>query len=329
MEFKKNKKKAWNVKKPNFFIVGQPRCGTTAIYLSLKAHPQIYMPEIKEPSFFSKDLNAKSMSNTLAFVKSYDGYLQLFENVKDEIVIGEASTNYLYSKVAAKEIYKFNHAAKIIIILREPIDFLSSYCQFVKCSVLEKNPDVLEYIKCLEDALNVEEPRKKTDKRHKTKLLPYYEIIKYAEQIKRYYKYFPKDQVKIIIYDDFREDNKKILGEILSFLGADTHYPINVPKANTSKTVRDTNISAFFKFFFKTFISRVYSSRELYFFLKKLRLNSVYRLLFNNVYLKNNPDKRIDESLRLKLMKKYKTEVVKASELIGINLVKKWGYDVV
>ncbi len=112
--------------KPNLFIVGAPKCGTTFLYHYLKSHPDIYFPEFKEPHFFGSDLIRKNNAYNL----NLNQYHNLFKT--DKKIIGEASTFYIFSKNAAKEIYNFNPDAKIIIMLRDLVDLVySMHSQFV------------------------------------------------------------------------------------------------------------------------------------------------------------------------------------------------------
>jgi hypothetical protein len=105
---------------PDFFIVGQPKCGTTALYEMLRRHPEIYMPDVKEPHFFVNDVRYRHAPATL------DDYLQLFADAGPEQRIGEASVFYLWSRNAAHDIAEMEPRAKIIAILREPVGFLRS-----------------------------------------------------------------------------------------------------------------------------------------------------------------------------------------------------------
>jgi hypothetical protein len=102
--------------KLNFFIVGAPKCGTTSLYFYLKQHPEIYLPEKKVPHFFCTDFH-KEIDEFHGFpkawnIRSLEKFHELFKDVGDEKLIGEASTSYLYSSSAAKEIYRYNPAAK-------------------------------------------------------------------------------------------------------------------------------------------------------------------------------------------------------------------------
>src|SRR5436190_21521408 len=107
------------MKTPNFFIVGAPKCGTTAMYEFLKQHPQIFMTR-KEVDFFGSDLYMKER------IRDESAYLQLFAAATDEFRVGEGSVWYLYSKRAAAEIKRFVSDARIIIQLRDPTDMIYS-----------------------------------------------------------------------------------------------------------------------------------------------------------------------------------------------------------
>src|SRR3989304_4316577 len=123
-------------RKPNLFIVGAPKAGTTALHYFLKQHPDIFMSQMKELRFFSKDvqehdeeLYQKSTkrfpslyTNRFFKLRSEQDYLRHFKGRTTEKIAGESSPGYFHSKVAAKEIHKFNPDAKIIMIIREPID---------------------------------------------------------------------------------------------------------------------------------------------------------------------------------------------------------------
>jgi len=100
--------------KPNFFIVGAPKCGTTSMTEYLKQHPDIFIPEEKEPHYFGSDLEYPRITKTEA------QYLRLFSEAQDERRLGEASVWYLFSQRAAQEIYEFNPLSRIIIMLRTP-----------------------------------------------------------------------------------------------------------------------------------------------------------------------------------------------------------------
>lgn len=211
--------------KPKFFIIGNPKSGTTALYTFLKKHPSIFMPDFKEPHYFAKDLCCASDRRSSFYPMSEQQYLDLFREAQPDQLCGEASTNYLYSHVAAKEIHAFAPDAKIILILREPIDFLESYhLELLKVML----PTEAETVKDFKKALTLESARKigkqLPGKHEIPELLYYAERIKYVKQIKRFQEYFDEGQIKIIIYDDWKQNNQKVYQDILSFLEVDNSF---------------------------------------------------------------------------------------------------------
>ena len=133
------------IRKPNFFIVGAAKAGTTALYYYLKRHPDVFMCPIKEPHYFSSDIRYENFSTFhkrvhsklkirdylqnsqlyevhIDWVTGWMDYLALFRESNGEKAIGEASTGYLYSESAAANIAEKCPKAKIIIVLRDPIE---------------------------------------------------------------------------------------------------------------------------------------------------------------------------------------------------------------
>jgi hypothetical protein len=212
------------MKKPNLLIVGQPKSGTTALHQFLGQHPEIYMASIKEPHFFCHDFHTESdrYHQTRLFFdfRKEDAYLKLFAQADSAKIAGESSTNYLYSQVAAQTIYNFNPEAKIIIILREPATFLYSlHSHYVKFT--EENEENLTKALALE---SVRKSGKSLSPRVTSPSYLYYsERIKYYEQVKRYYDLFEPAQIKVILFEDFKNDNEKVYREILDFLQVDAN----------------------------------------------------------------------------------------------------------
>ena len=103
---------------PNFLIIGAMKSGTTALYYYLEQHPEIYMSPVKEPNFFS----SQERENAAGAVARIGNYRDLFRGVSGETAIGEASHSYLYEPGAAAEIRRYAPEAKLIAILRNPID---------------------------------------------------------------------------------------------------------------------------------------------------------------------------------------------------------------
>lgn len=292
------------IKKPDFFIVGAPKCGTTALYEYLKSHPEIFMPKVKEIHFFGSDLKFTNRNI------DRKGYLSLFSSAQNEKRIGEASVWYLYSKKAAEEIRNFSTNSKIIIMLRNPIDMLySNYYQFL----YNENED----IKSFTGALSAEYERKLgrliPKRAHFVQGLFYLETVRFTEQIERYIDKFGREFIHIIIYDDFKKNIIKAFRETLAFLEVDLNFQpdfqvINPNKKNRSKIFRRIllNRPLFFRVIGKILIPKAYSEIVI----KKL-------LQLNTVYVQRPP---LNPKLKKQLQKQLEPEIRKLSILLDKNL---------
>ena len=212
-------------------MVGAPKCGTTSMYQYLRQHPDIFMHPGKEPNFFADELFDKD--------PPLEEYLNNFRNSDGEKIIGEASTWYLYSKEAAKRIKLFDPKAKILIMLRNPVDMIYAlHNQLVYGGQ--------ENIKYFRTALDAESERRlgklmPSNYRDLSYLKPerllYRDIGMYEEQVLRYISTFEKSQIHIVIFDDFRQNSEAVYVEVLKFLGVDTSFrPSSFDVFNASKT---------------------------------------------------------------------------------------------
>src|SRR4030095_13924025 len=193
----------------------------------LAQHPDIFMAK-KEIHYFGSDLKTKLKI-------SESEYLEYFNEAGDKKIIGEASVWYLYSKTAATEIKKFSPEAKILIMLRNPVDVVHS---LHSQHLYDANEDVLDF----ETALNLDEERKRGSNLSESldffELPPYRDSVLFAGQVKRYLDSFGKDHVHIVLYDDFVADTRKAAGETLNFLGLDDKTQIDYKIINPNKKIR-------------------------------------------------------------------------------------------
>lgn len=225
--------------KPNFFIVGAPKCGTTALYTYLRAHPDIFMPFQKEPHHFALDLPAPRYDR----FRDRDAYVALFENAGSARRVGEASVCYLYSRLAAREIKKFNPRARIIIMLRSPVEAMHS---FYYQQIVAGEEDLTDFAA----ALSVEEERKQGRSLPPHLMGPvdclfYRDIVRYADQVRRYLAEFGRTAVHIIIYDDFKADAAAAYRATLKFLEVDPDFHTDFRIVNRSKQIRSTAMRDF------------------------------------------------------------------------------------
>jgi len=216
-------------KLPNFFIVGAPRSGTTSLYAYLSQITEIYMSPVKEPEFFSPNC---STNNGLIPIVNKKDYLVLFKKVKDEHAIGEASTCYLEDPDSAKLIHKEVSDARIIILIRDPLDRAYSHYLIQLRNNIEKKS-------FHESIINILKKYDPLTSNH------YLHAGLYSEQILRYINTFGKKNVKIIIFEEFIQNESNTVREVLSFLGinyefnfdSDTHNTFNLPKGKLANKV--------------------------------------------------------------------------------------------
>lgn len=290
------------MKKPNFFLVGAPKCGTTSLYYYLKQHSDIFMPDNKEPQYFCPDLQIAS-----DWVVDGTRYLNLFQEAGNVSRIGEASTWYLYSKESAKLIKEFSPDAKILIMLRNPIDMINSlHLELIN----QGNEDILN----LEEAINLEPERRLgrsiPPKTRLPRCLTYTDIACFKPQIERYWHHFGRDAVKIIIFDDFKLDVLGVYQEVLSFLEVDVNFEPNLKPQRTSRPLSYVDL----------YLKR-FASQNQWFDIKKLPvpIRDFYRKIavFLGPRLRN---KKMDSKVRVLLEKKFAPEIKQLSELLDRDL---------
>lgn len=216
--------------KPNFFIAGMPRSGTTSMYTYLKQHPDIYLAVYKEPNFFCKDLTQSSYN-----IQDPELYCSLFAQAGDKKRIGEGSVWYLTSKIAAVEIKKFNPSAKVIIMLRNPLDMIYSlHGLFVRT----KNEDIADF----QQALEIQAERMKGFSIPKNCYFPgglfYTEAARYHDKIKRFMDVFTRENIHVIVFDDFAQNTAQCYRGTLEFLEVDTDFQAEFDLKKADKIIR-------------------------------------------------------------------------------------------
>jgi len=214
------------MKRPSFFVAGAPRCGTTALYTYLKEHPRVFLPAIKEIHYFASDFPDV---HKIKF-NSVDDYLNLFAEANEtHLAVGEISPLYLYSTVALGRIKDFNPAAKIILTLRNPVDFVQSIHQLNLGLLREDEPDLAR-------AWDLQELRRQGKmipaSCREPELVMYGELGQFGKHIQKVYELFPKEQVLVILFDDFAANPKAVYETILSFLDVPSDGRTNFPPVN-------------------------------------------------------------------------------------------------
>ena len=203
---------------PDFFIVGAPKCGTTAMYEYLRVHPAVFMPSKKEPHYFARDLDRGTYGDGFYFVRDQARYLGLFAAATGDQRVGEASVWYLYSSEAAGAIAAKAPRARIVAMLRNPVEMLHSLHAQRLASGAE---DIRDFAEAL-----AAEPERRLGRRipprtFNQKGLWYREVVRYADQLARFFDAFGREQVLVLLYEDFAADPAAAYARVCVHLGVE------------------------------------------------------------------------------------------------------------
>jgi hypothetical protein len=292
---------------PNFFIVGAPKCGTTALYSYLLEHPNIFMSTPKEPHYFLTDMPRKKD------VPDAETYFSLFEPAAEQhLAIGEASVWYLYSQEAIKNIKQVNPEARLIAMFRNPADMVYSMHSQHLYGRTETETDFARAWeqtparKCGQNiSRNAREP----------KLLYYDEIAKYGEQLERLYSYFPREQVKVIFYDDFKKDTRQVFNEVLSFLQLPFLELVDFSPVNQNKRHKLGWLANFTQRPPKTLV-KISEGIKTLTGIKELGVMDAFR----QINVEEKPREALQPELRAVILENYREDILKLAALTGRDL---------
>lgn len=305
-------------KKPNLFIVGAAKAGTTSLYHILNSSSDVYHSPIKEPNYFSTDIipgkfrpTYKKQSNLdrekyftnlplqdvqLAFVRNSDEYKLLFNNTQNQKYIAESSTSYLYSKEAANNIFSYNSNSKIIIVLRNPIErAFSHYLMALRFGFTN-----LSVKEAFEKDINQKEKGWGISEL-------FIELGLYYNQVKRYLDVFPKENVGIFLFDVLKENPATFYSDIFKFLDIqliaeeinEIHNKAKIPRM---KNLNKLIVSSGLKNLGKTVLP-----------------NKIFQAIKQKSF-KENDEIVFDSEMENKLLEIYKEDIRKTSTLIDNDL---------
>ncbi len=293
---------------PNFFIVGAAKAGTTSLWRYLLQHPDVFMPSdimYKEPAYFS-DIKG---------IRNLDEYEALFSGVTAEKMIGEASTAYLTSPESPVRIKDKIPKAKIIIMLRNPIDRAYSLYNWMACNGYEP-------VESFESALEAEIINRNGSDTFKHSAPEYYYNYLYyhsglySEQIRRYLDNFSREQLCFIIFEEFKANVKQEVNKVFAFLGVDDSIIPDFKIHNSGNTPYSASLQFFIRQELSQYLRPPFSNPH------PLRNEIIAKLMKLNT--KSDKSQAVDESMRKVLREKYTQDVQKTSELIGQRLSNWW-----
>jgi hypothetical protein len=314
------------VKLPDFIIVGAAKSGSTSIYKYLKQHPQIFMPDLKEPRFFAFCDNAfppgefakKALPDT---VTSFEEYVKLFEPAEEGQILGEASVHYLYLyeetiKNIKRHIPNWKDL-KIIVNLRDPSEAAFSFYSFNVQGGLE----TLEF----EDALDKDQELTSNIKNNFDRLQllfdhrrfgDYVWFFNYYRQVKEYMEDFPN--VRVYLNDDLKSDAQGVIKDMFRFLGVDDSF---TPDVSEKHYVSMIPRIGFLRNVYRS-LSKINHKFSDNYFMNSLIPYEKRRQLGRKIMVSRLTSRRltIKEHTRQHLRELYREDVLRLQELIGRDL---------
>ena len=295
--------------RPNLFLIGHPRSGTGTIDGWLKQHPNIHMAN-KELHYFGSDLFYNSPPRSL------ENYLQYFPENPSTTYVGESSTWYLASTTAAEEIKSFAPNAKIILSIRNPVDWLYSLHSHMVYAAYEDTPDFTA-------ALSKEEERNSGNiplNAYPPMGVCYRSLVQYNTQIERYQHIFGKENVLVLIFDDLKNKPEETFDQALTFLGLPIQFPQKKEVIFGSKKQKNANHGHRSKRLHKWIKSGrrrsiLHGTREEMIPGSRLLIRALHR--FNTITKERPP---MDEQLRKELILEFTPKVEELEAVLNINL---------
>jgi len=283
---------------PSFFIIGAPKCGTTSLSWYLGQHPEIIAPIKKEPNFFSIDL-------PLSEVDGLEEYLSLFiKTSEDQVVSFEASTWYLYSREAVKEILKFNKESKFIVLIRNPVEMAQS---LHSQQVYNLGEPILDFETAWHEQFGEE---RKSDW-----LLHYKKCCETGRQLEDLLDTVEESRVMLILFEDLKNNPEKVYLDVQDFIGVREHRLVSYDKKNSNKVVRFRRLKKVFNdtpkpiYFILSVFKKITGIKELGIYDKVKAINEVER-----------NRKGISEEFRRFLVQEFSSEIDKLENIFGRDL---------
>ncbi|OJH40967.1 sulfotransferase family protein [Cystobacter ferrugineus] len=218
------------MRKPNFFIVGAPRCATTTVYTYLKQHPDIFLSLLKEPLFFGSDLTPHPLA-----ISDEAAYLRLFAGAGEARVIGEGSVFYWMSKRAAEEIHAWSPEARILIMLRDPVEMMQSlHALFLRTG----NEELEDFARALEAEAARAQGQRLPARVYFPEGLQYRALARFSEAVERFLRVFGEQRVHVLLFEELTSDPKRAMRGLLDFLEVDPDVPLEFDPVRAAQCIR-------------------------------------------------------------------------------------------
>ncbi len=223
---------------PDFYILGAPKAGTSSLARYLDEHERIFVSDPKEPRFFAEDFADRPITDEAA-------YLDLFDGLDDDVLRGEATTDYLVSEVAVDRILAVRPDARFVAMLRNPVEM-------VLAMHAQERKNGYETIADVEEAWAAIDRRRRGEGIptlcNEPKRLFYDERCSQGEQIERLMSKVGSERLKIIFMEDFSGDTERVYKETQAFIGIEDYEPREFPVYNRRHHIRHPAVIQLWKF---------------------------------------------------------------------------------
>lgn len=232
-------------RRPNLFIIGAAKCGTTSVNAWLRDHPQIYMSPRKEPRFFAPDLLSGPAGKNLRYPQDMERYLALFAGATDELRVGEASPRYIYSRQAPRLVHNFEPEAFIVALVRNPVDMMVSLHAHHVAGGTEPITDFGQALEAENERRTgaTAAPGQRLRATSNPRLTLYRERARFGAQLKEWLSVFAPERVHVIVFEEMVANPSAVFRQLLDFLRVDPEYqPPGFAAYNPRHTARSTRL---------------------------------------------------------------------------------------
>lgn len=295
--------------KVDFMVVGAARSGTTSLYHYLKGHPGIFLPEVKEPNFFSNvtsvndsdyEIPEPGISYHMKVIRSEEVYKELFQSAEPDQLKGDVSPSYLSNASTARRIYEHNPDAKIIMTLRNPVRRAFSHYLMNVASGYDKNES-------FDLALQAETLQAWSGGND------YLGWSSYADKVRSYFDVFPREHIMLLIFEEWVSDPAKTIEQVFEFLEVDRTFSPDFEQKHNEK-IAYKNLKAL-NFLRKPGIKKV---------VEKMMPKGTRDKLKESLFQTDNMQIDLDAELETKLLEHFRPDVEALESITGKSLTGIW-----
>jgi Sulfotransferase domain len=307
------------MRKPNLFVVGAPKCATTALHAYLAQHPECFMSIVKEPAYFSRAHVRDDIRRTLPHLQSEEAYLKLFSDATEvHKIVGESSTCYMRAEADLEELQAFAGNPKIVASVRDPVSLVSSYFHFLRYQGWEP-------LATLREAWEIQDERcaghVASIAANRPDSLAYRNVALLGQQVERLFRLFGRENVLVLLIDDLRENTAEVCRNLQYFLGLTCIENIELPRKNVARAARVQIIDNLVKQNSRT-VLQAKNRIKRFFGVRSLGIRRFIERI-NSSRVQHS----VDTDLRDEMREYFHHDVALLGRLLERNLFELWGWE--